>query len=211
MSEDTPPTKTCTKCGETYPATTEFFYSNRTYLRSDCKACSSLRAKRWRETNPSRHSKNNKRWAIDNPEKMAEKNKRWAKQNPDRRKEINKKYYRSNSKVLLEKNRLWKQENPEKVSENIRRANAARRARRSGVNRIPYKESDVLDLYGTICYICGEDIDLSASRKVGVLNWQRGLHLDHVVPLCLNGDDTLENVRPTHALCNIKKGHKDGP
>ena len=210
MSEDTP-TKTCTKCAKTYPATTEFFYTSRNTFRSDCKRCSAERAKRWRDANPERHSENNKRWALANPERMSEKNKRWAKQNSERRKEINKKHYKSHSEKLIEKNLAWKKENPEKVSESIRRANAARRARKSGVTRIPYKESDVLDRYGTNCHICGEKIDLSASRKVGVLNWQKGLHLDHVVPLCLDGEDTIENVRPSHALCNIKKGHKDGP
>lgn len=206
MSEDT---KTCTKCGETYPATAEFFYTNRKSLRSDCKLCSAARAKRWRDANPDRHSENNKRWSSANPEKMTEKNKRWAKENLDRRKDINKKYYQSHSEMVIDKNKKWKKDNPDKVRESIRRANFARRARKAGVNRVPYKENDVLDLYGTGCHVCGLEIDLSASRKVGVLDWHRGLHLDHVVPLCLGGEDTIKNLRPSHALCNLQRGYKN--
>jgi len=32
-----------------------------------------------------------------------------------------------------------------------------------------------------------------------------GLHIDHVMPLSKGGPDTLENVRPAHGSCNVKK------
>lgn len=70
-----------------------------------------------------------------------------------------------------------------------------------------YSENDVLKLYGNICYLCNKEIDLNASKRSGIgLNWQNGLNIDHVIPISLGGPDTLENVRPTHVLCNIKKG-----
>jgi hypothetical protein len=31
--------KTCKICQERYPATTEYFYKDRDYLRSSCKSC----------------------------------------------------------------------------------------------------------------------------------------------------------------------------
>lgn len=33
--------KVCTKCGESKPATTEFFHRKRNSIRADCKACAS--------------------------------------------------------------------------------------------------------------------------------------------------------------------------
>jgi len=70
-----------------------------------------------------------------------------------------------------------------------------------------YIDLDVINLYGSICHICNKKIDLSASRRCGIgYNWQNGLHIDHVIPIIMGGSDTLDNVRPSHAICNIKKG-----
>lgn len=80
-----------------------------------------------------------------------------------------------------------------------------RRARiRANVAEI-YTLTDVINAYGSICYICGVAINLKAPRKTGKKGWENGLHIDHVIPICKNGADVLENVRPTHALCNLKK------
>ena len=46
---------------------------------------------------------------------------------------------------------------------------------------------------------------MSAPRKCGLPGWQNGLHIEHVIDLALGGLDTLENVRPSHAVCNLKK------
>lgn len=54
---------------------------------------------------------------------------------------------------------------------------------------------------------CRECLD--APRKVGVNNWELGFHVDHLVPLSKGGSDTLENVRPTHAVCNLRKNAKE--
>ena len=49
---------------------------------------------------------------------------------------------------------------------------------------------------------------MTASRLIGRGNWKLGLHIDHVISLSKNGPDTLANVRPSHALCNLSKGGK---
>jgi len=49
-------------------------------------------------------------------------------------------------------------------------------------------------------------IDLNAPRRVGIEGWELGLHLDHVIPLSKGGYDTIDNIRPTHGICNIRKG-----
>jgi len=93
--------------------------------------------------------------------------------------------------------------NPHKTREGARR----RRARIRKVETRPYSEAQVLELYGLLCHICFRQIDLDAPRQQGKgANWHMGLHIDHIVPISSGGGDTLENVRPAHAICNLRKG-----
>lgn len=97
----------------------------------------------------------------------------------------------------------YHKKNPHKARENMRR----RRARLREVHIEIYTEAQVLKTYGCTCYICGVEINLDAPRKQGESEgWEMGLHIDHIVPISRGGSDTLENVRPTHAICNLRKG-----
>jgi 5-methylcytosine-specific restriction endonuclease McrA len=88
--------------------------------------------------------------------------------------------------------------------------NAKSRRRRS-VNSEPYTEQQVLELYGSLCHICNKLIDLLAPRSAQKGNdWHYGLHIDHIIPLAKGGEDTLNNVKPAHAICNLSKGAKLG-
>jgi 5-methylcytosine-specific restriction endonuclease McrA len=83
-----------------------------------------------------------------------------------------------------------------------------RRARYYGSVRKPYTVREVLETYGTSCHICSEPINLEAPRQVGLSGWEKGLHLDHLIPLSKGGEDTLDNIRPSHGQCNIIKWAK---
>jgi 5-methylcytosine-specific restriction endonuclease McrA len=118
-----------------------------------------------------------------------------------------------------ENKRNWARENKEKtyisnkkwISANLDKHRAKERRRRAKIKNngySKYTEQEVLSKYGEICYLCNFKIDLSAGRSIGSKNWQNGLHIDHFIPISLGGPDTLENVRPTHGLCNIKKHKK---
>ena len=124
-----------------------------------------------------------KQWALNNPEYRKYKWDEFKKNNPDYKKDYHK-------------------DNPEQSRQDARR----RRARIRGVESQPYTEAEVLDLYGFQCHLCGEPVDLKASRKQGKGDWQMGLHIDHLVPISSGGANTIENVRPAHALCNLQKG-----
>lgn len=100
--------------------------------------------------------------------------------------------------------RKWAIYNPDAK----RRSEAKRRSLKIGNGHSEYTEVDVLNTYGLSCHLCGVDVDLSASRLAGRGNWKYGLNLDHVIPVSKGGSDTLENVRPSHVLCNIKKGNR---
>lgn len=114
-------------------------------------------------------------------------------------------FYRKNTKTEYrekqkQSSRNWQIRNPESK----RRSEAKRRASYSE----RYTESEMLNLYGTDCNICNNSIDLNANRSPGKPGWELSLHVDHVIPISKGGTDTLENVRPTHGICNIKKGAK---
>ena len=128
-----------------------------------------------------------------------------------------KEYYNKNKTRVHSDNKKWEIKNPEKVKaikkkwrksnpDVIRLHSRKRRVLRLNSGFEKYTEMDVLNKYGTICHICNLTIDMLAPRKVGVLNWEKGLHIDHVLPIIKGGSDTLDNVRPSHGLCNISKG-----
>ena len=110
--------KTCTRCGEEYPATTEYFHwkhkvKNR--LQSHCKWCNTkLAAIRYR----------------NNPEKHRDLKRNWRQSNPEKDKNYQKAYYRANVERHFANTKLWKSENPEKVrsySEKYEKANRDKR------------------------------------------------------------------------------------
>lgn len=69
-----------------------------------------------------------------------------------------------------------------------------------------YTETQVFEAYGKSCYLCQKPIDFDAPRSTKKEGWKKGLHIDHVIPISKGGSDTLKNVRPAHAICNMKKG-----
>jgi 5-methylcytosine-specific restriction endonuclease McrA len=48
-----------------------------------------------------------------------------------------------------------------------------------------------------VCHICGDDI----------LTWA-DLHFDHVIPIVKGGAHSVENILPSHAVCNMQKGSR---
>ena len=113
---------------------------------------------------------------------------------------------REYTKIRYKKNGVLRQANSrarniEKVRE---RERLKSRRRRAGIT-IPYKESQILSTYGSTCYLCGLEINFSAPRKTGIPGRERVLHIDRVLPISKGGVDSLENVRPVHGLCNLKK------
>lgn len=51
----------------------------------------------------------------------------------------------------------------------------------------------VLNYYGTTCHLCGYPGATTA---------------DHLVPRSKGGDNSLDNMRPAHHLCNSRRGNK---
>ena len=153
---------------------------------SYCKTCRAKRTAVYRQ---------------NNPEKVKESNKKYKQNNKEKIRESDKEYYQNNKEKVLERQREYDKNNLHKSREKERK----RRALKKANIHEPYSEDQVLKLYGSVCHICKEEINLSAKRSTGAPGWERGLHIDHVMPLSKGGPDMLDNVRPAHGLCNLQK------
>jgi 5-methylcytosine-specific restriction endonuclease McrA len=125
--------------------------------------------------------------------------------NPEKSRQTSKKYDKANRNKRVVHEIKYKKANPDKVKEWSRKNNRKREALKRNNDHVSYSEKNVLDTYGTLCHICQTLIDLSAPRQCGKPGWEKGLHIDHVIPISKGGADTLENVRPSHGKCNIVK------
>lgn len=118
----------------------------------------------------------------------------WGEKNRDRHNAISKK---------------WVKENPDKHRVRMRDISRRRRAKKLSVESEFYTQDIILEIYGATCHICLKDIDLLAPQHASMgEGWELGLQLDHIVPISKGGNDKIENIRPSHALCNMKKGNK---
>jgi HNH endonuclease len=175
--------------------------NHNTPICEDCRTACRENKRKWRLANPEKAKQENKKGHIKRREKVLERNRLFRKNNPEHVKAYQDNY-RSNHKEERETYRL---NNLEKFRSYARK----RKAWKLNNGHEPYLEQQVLELYGTDCHICQEPIDLEVSRKVGIGDWKLGLHIDHLIPLAKGGSDTLENVRPSHANCNLLKNAKN--
>lgn len=100
-------------------------------------------------------------------------------------------YRQRHAKAINERTRQWRQRNPAKRA----MYHAKRRAKFSIVAE-PISRQRVYVRDEKCCYLCGKKI-----------RWEL-FHLDHVIPLSRGGSHTYDNVRATHAACNLRKSGK---
>lgn len=193
---------TCPKCGIDKPITG--FYKNKSYkigyAMSACKSCQVAKSVEKAKNNPKVQAYK-RAWHQKNKERLREKSKAYRELNKEQLSKKKSEYNslnRDKSKIRMQR---WKENNPTGVNDISRR----RRARKLNNGIGKYTESQVLDKYGTNCHICNLPIDFNAPRLVGKPGWENGLHIDHIVSICNGGPDTLDNVKPAHGLCNLRK------
>ena len=111
--------KTCTICGETFPATAEYFYRQRggkNGLQAKCKPCFKQLAKKsghkWRERNRERLRENAKRWRKDNIEHRREYEKEYSQNNKDKIRSYAEAYYQRNKEKISNQRKEYREKNP---------------------------------------------------------------------------------------------------
>lgn len=120
-----------------------------------------------------------RKWRAENPEKVLAFNVKWRAENPER---------------IRQNSRRWQIENPDKVRE-ISRNHKARKGKNGG-KITAAEEKWLFEFYNYTCLRCG--------RRSPEIK----LTLDHVIPLALGGENSIENAQPLCSSCNSSKGAK---
>lgn len=121
----------------------------------------------------------------------------------------NRKHRQAHVEEERERSRQWRQNNPEKAKEQKRKyqkenplkfleySNNHRALKNNNGGKITAQEWEALKAkYNFTCLCCG--------RQEPEIK----LELDHVIPLKLGGENTIENAQPLCGSCNKKKGTK---
>jgi 5-methylcytosine-specific restriction endonuclease McrA len=94
--------------------------------------------------------------------------------------------------VERERRRVWARANkPHRTRRARKKANSTGAA----VRHVDYEA--ILRAWDRVCHICRELVPFGAK-----------VHFDHVIPLAKGGPHTPENIRPAHAVCNLRKQDK---
>lgn len=175
--------KTCTKCGGEPKPLTEFgkHAGHIDGLQSLCKACIKSANAKYRTANPEKYRAYDAKRYIENPRK---------------RKDASAAYYAKNTANIKAQSAKWKKDNPATARQLSRVHAHNRRARMRVTGGILSK-----DLFGRLfklqrgrCACCGVKL---------VTN-----HLDHVIPVALDGPNEDWNMQLLCPPCNLKKGAK---
>ena len=81
------------------------------------------------------------------------------------------------------------------------RIKSLRRQTKLAGKRISHQEIAERDHYK--CHLCGGTVDMGLPRT-----HRYGATLDHLTPLSLGGEDTPDNVKLAHWICNIRRSNK---
>lgn len=125
--------------------------------------------------------------------------KKYYRENKERKQAHSKKYYENNKQALAQKHKAYHSSSVGKKV--MRKAHAKRRALMAANQGIPWTRELVIDRDKQgkdtpICYYCGNIIkDVSGEH----------CHMDHVIPVVIEGKDCFTNVASMHASCNLLK------
>lgn len=203
-----PEFKTCTKCLMDKPINAFGIYkASKDGLRNNCKSCRNSKEAEYRASNWEDIYKRKQESRNRNIERSRESARRHYYKAKDMYLSKHKERYELDKEfreLKRARNKKWRKNNPELNARKTMRRYAAKKK----VLTAPYTVEQVVALWGICCHMCGDLIDFDAPRNCKGDGWELGLHLDHVIPITAGGSDSLDNVKPAHALCNIKKGTK---
>lgn len=111
--------KVCTKCGNEFSATTEFFYKQKTGkfgLHATCKTCQNKRNKEYCKNNPEKAIASKRKHYINNKEKIIVAAKKWQENNPEKSIAIRKKCQEKNKEKYAAAAKKYYTNNKEKCA-----------------------------------------------------------------------------------------------
>ncbi len=184
-------TKTCTKCGQTFPATLEYFPKRDNHLHSWCRACKLDYNNQWRHKNPEKDLAHKQKWNDANPDKMEIKRKRYYAENREWYLEYSRNHHVANKDKSKEQQRLWKKANPDKVKATYHRYIAKKRGLPNTFTAQDWLHC--LEYFNYCCAVCGSQLRDLFGDVVP--------HADHWIPLA-SPECTGTIPRNMVCLCN---------
>lgn len=228
MSDSNIPLKQCTKCGEKYPATVEYFHKSKggKYgLYSCCKICKAEAARRRYIKNPEEHRAARRRYYSEHTEASREQRRQYYAENAEQEREYARRYNAEHPDYAAN----YRAEHREEINETVHQWAIRNRARKAAVSRIYRAQNrEKLNTYcrnhqarklaaeGThtasdiiaqlkrqkgLCYYCG----CKMNRTRYAPNSQT---IDHVVPLSRGGRNSPDNLVIACLFCNVSKKNK---
>jgi 5-methylcytosine-specific restriction endonuclease McrA len=227
-------TKTCSKCGETKPATTEFWHRQKAglfgftsaYHRSHYKANKNriaAKAKRYYSEHPELVRERRLRYRETHGEQLAEYRRLYRAQNIEEDRRRQREYAREHAEENRERGRKWYAENRERVLVRSAGRYAENRAALREYRRAYYRSHR--DGYYAADMRCrarkanapgrhtAADVAAIRAEQGNKCFWcgeplGRSYHVDHYIPLSKGGSNWPENLDVSCAPCNQSKGDK---
>ncbi|MEN6429762.1 MAG: HNH endonuclease [Coriobacteriales bacterium] len=227
------PLRTCTKCGETFPATTEYFYPHKygKYgLKSQCKVCSRASAAAYAKAHAeARAARRAAAYAAD-PERFRAYCRSWHATHRDHiarhraenrdhvlmlQREYNAthraerhRYYVANREAILAAAAAHYAENRERICARQREWSKDN----PGASRAAHRNRAARKM-GSGGTHTTADVRAQYKRQRGRCYWcgektAADYHVDHVIPLALGGSNGPENLVIACPSCNLHKGAK---
>lgn len=200
MNEPSADGKTCSRCNE-WKTLAEFYRKKGTRdgRQAHCKGCEKAdqkdryaRSMKDPEKAAARRARESA-YEAEHREQRREYIAAWRARNLDRHRAMVRAWKKANPEQYREINRRYEQANPEKGRERVNRRRA--RIKEATVGVVDFVE--ILQVHGMTCHLCQGDID-----------GKDDLHFDHVIPLARGGAHSMDNIRPAHVKCNLRKADK---
>jgi 5-methylcytosine-specific restriction endonuclease McrA len=216
--------KTCTKCGETKPATSAYFHrtkKSKSGLREICKVCRAQYAiansehiaeykRAYQIANKEELAHKKREYAAAHPERVKELDRlRWARADKEREREKGRAYRQANRKRLQQQKREYYRANREAHRERERAWKAANKERWGEYYRAWYEENRERIIQQTREYRKSHyaDPDNAERKKQSARKW------DAANPLSLRAKShrrraRMTNAEGTHTAADIKDQYK---
>lgn len=216
--------KTCTKCGEAKPATTEFFYPHKTGrngLSPHCKVCNRKIGRAWADENRDRINAQNRAREKD-PERERQRQREWR-QGKGREKNRAKKqrYLERHPERVAEARRAYVEKNRDKIAARTKAYREARPDyRKNHPSRQPEKRREYYDRYRArqlAAYVEDVSFDVIVQRDCGLCGIcglpaiDQFPEIDHIIPLSRGGEHSYANTQLAHRACNRRKHARLNP
>lgn len=205
------PLKKCTKCGNEYPDTLEFFAVKRrrkdgsAALDAQCRSCYNDKKKAARERNPEPYKAIKQRYRMNHPdadkvyqqnnrEKSAKRQAAYRKRHPERVRTQHKEYCRKYPDKIRKIDRDWYNNNRDRAIQYVKNK-YARRKGASGTHTVA-EIRELLEWQDYKCFYCGADLHNGHSE-------------DHYIPLSSEiKDNSVHNIYLACKSCNSSKNDR---